>query len=129
MKATKKTQYALRALIVLAKTKKDPLSLRVIAKKEGISFDYLEKIFSCLEKKGLVISKRGAFGGYLLAKKSSKITLKDIFNAVEEPIELVECLKKNCPLDSTCRAINAWKKVNKKMEETFSSVKLSDLLD
>jgi Rrf2 family transcriptional regulator, iron-sulfur cluster assembly transcription factor len=127
MRATKKTQYALRALIVLAR-EKEPLSLRVIAQKESISFDYLEKIFSRLEKRGLVVSKRGAQGGYLLACDIEKLTLKDVFNAVDEPIALVDCLKRNCPLDETCKAIKAWKKINRKMEEAFSSVKLSDLL-
>ncbi len=127
MKATKKTQYALRAMIVLSKRGDSPLSLRIIAKKEGISFDYLEKIFSKLEKKGLVTSKRGATGGYFFSKDPGKITLKDIFDAVEEPISIVTCLTMSCPRDGNCRASKAWRKVNGKIEEAFSSIKLSEL--
>lgn len=127
MRATKKAQYALRAVIFLAK-KKEVSSLRSIAEAEGISFDYLEKILSKLEKSNLVESKKGVTGGYLLAKNPKSINLKDVFDAVGEPISLVDCLKKRCPLDSKCRAIKAWKKVNTKIEEALLSVKLSDLL-
>jgi Rrf2 family protein len=127
MKSTKKTPYALRAMILLSKRGDFPLSLRVIAKKEGISFDYLEKIFSKLEKKGLVTSKRGATGGYFLSKGPEEITLKDIFDAVEEPISVVTCLTTSCPRDGSCRASKAWRKVNSKIEEAFSSINLSQL--
>lgn len=123
MKATKRSQYALRAMLFLLK--EDCCSLRIIAEKEGISFDYLEKIFSKLEKKGLLISKRGSAGGYSLASKN--ITLKDIFAALEEPLFVVDCIEKSCPRDGKCKASVAWKKVNKTMERALSSIKLSDL--
>ncbi len=128
MRATKRAQYALRAMIFLGKKREDISSLRSIAEAEDISFDYLEKILSKLEKKNLVNSKKGSMGGYSLSKNPEEITLKDIFDAVDEPISLVDCLKKSCPLDDSCRAIHAWKKVNKKIEEALLSVKLSDLL-
>jgi Rrf2 family protein len=127
MKATKKTQYALRAMIVLSKGDKTPISLRFIAKKEGISFDYLEKIFSKLEKNGLIGSKRGATGGYFLVRSADKITLKDIFDATEESISVVDCQEEKCPRDGKCKASRAWKNVNNKIEKAFSSIKLSDL--
>ncbi len=128
MKTTKRTQYALRAMINLARSEGEVVSLRSISEKEGISFDYLEKIFSKLEKASLVDSKRGATGGYLLSRPSDKITLKDIFDAVEESIFIVDCIETNCPRDSGCRASGAWKKVNRKIEETIYSIKLSDLI-
>ena len=128
MRATKKTQYALRAMIILAREKKNTCSLRLIAEEEDISFDYLEKVFSRLEKKGLVFSKRGATGGYVIARNPEKITLKDIFIAVEEPFSIVDCLGKNCPRDSGCKAAKAWKKVNERVEDALFSVKLADLI-
>ncbi len=128
MQTTKRTQYALRAMINLAEGERKTQSLRSISEKEDISFDYLEKIFSKLEKKGLVISKRGVTGGYFLSSPPEKITLKDIFDAVEESLSIVDCMKMKCPKDSKCRASGAWKEVNKKIEETLSSIKLSDLI-
>ncbi len=127
MRATKRAQYALRAMIFLAK-KEEVFSLRAIADAENISFDYLEKIFSKLEKNNLVNSKKGAGGGYLLAQDPENITLKDIFDAVDEPVSLVDCLKKRCPLDDSCKAMVAWKKINGKIEDALLSVKLIDLL-
>ncbi len=127
MKTTKRTQYALRAMINLARSEGEVLSLRSVSEKEGISFDYLEKIFSKLEKASLVDSKRGATGGYLLSWSPDEITLKDIFDAVEENVSIVDCIEAKCPRDSGCRASGAWRKVNKKIEETLRSIKLSDL--
>lgn len=127
MQATKKAQYALRGVLFLAKEKR-VCSLRSIAKQEDISFDYLEKIFSKLEKKGLVNSKRGATGGYILSRLPEKITLKDVFDAVEEQISIVSCIEKYCPRDSSCRASKAWRKVNKEIKSSLSAIKLSDLL-
>ncbi len=128
MKATKRTQYALRAMINLAESEGEVLPLRSVSEKEGISFDYLEKIFSKLEKASLVNSRRGATGGYFLSRASDKITLKDIFDAVEETVSVVDCIETKCPRDSGCRASGAWKKVNKRIEETLYSIKLSDLI-
>ncbi len=128
MQITKRSQYALRAMIVLAKEKDKTCSIRVISEKEDISFGYLEKIFSKLEKKGLVLSKRGVSGGYILSKSPEKISLKDILDAVNESVFMVDCVNKYCPRNSTCGASKAWKKVNKQLEETLSSIKLSQLI-
>ncbi len=128
MKTTKKTQYALRAMLFLAKNNGKVCPLSLISKKENISFDYLEKVFSKLEKKGLVVSKRGVTGGYLLTKNYKNITLKDIFIATEEKIAIVDCILNKCPQGNNCDAMRAWKSVNKKIEKALLDVKLVDLL-
>ncbi len=129
MQTTKRAQYALRAMIILAK-EEDICSLRSIAKREGISLDYLEKVFSFLEKGDLVKAKRGAGGGYLLFRNAEEITLKDIFRAVKEPVLSIDCLSgKRCPHDGSCSAIRAWKEVREKIKKTLSSIKLSDLAE
>ncbi len=128
MKASKKTQYALRAVIVLANLKEGVCSVNSIAEKEGISSDYLEKILSLLERKGILTVKRGAGGGYCLKKKPEEITLKDIFLATGERTAVVDCLTERCVRDKSCGAAVAWRKVDKKIEEAVSSIKLSDLI-
>ncbi len=127
MKTTKKTQYALRAMLFLAKNTNKVCPISIIAKKENISFDYLEKIFSKLEKNGLVISKKGATGGYFLPKNYCNITLKDIFVATEEKVAIVDCILNKCAQGGSCDAMRAWKNVNQKIEEALLSIKLSDL--
>ena len=115
-------------MLFIAKQNEIVCSLRFISEEENISLAYLEKIFSMLEKKDLVISKRGAMGGYVLSRLPNKITLKDIFDAVEEEISIVECLNKSCPRDNICMASSAWREINGKIEKSLSLIKLSDLL-
>ncbi len=128
MRTTKKTQYALRAMILLGK-KEESRPLSYIAKKEGISVHYLEKIFSKLEESGLVESKRGTKGGYFLKKNSSNVTLEDIFNAVGEDVSVADCVTSGCSRNKKCKAAKAWKKIDEKIKNALSSIKLSDLLD
>ena len=71
-------------MVYLAKKDgKEFFSLKDISEKEGIPFDFLEKIMSLLEKEKLVKSKKGVLGGYVLAKTPKKITAKDIVAVLE----------------------------------------------
>ncbi len=127
MKTTKKTQYALRAMIVLSKEKERPLSY--IAKKEGMPLKYLEKVFSDLETNNLVRAKRGAKGGYSLERSPRKITLENVFDAVGEEILVADCVERGCPRDGSCEASRAWKRVGDEIKKSLSSIKLSDLIE
>ncbi len=129
MKITKKTQYGLRALLWLGQSKKTFLSLREIAEGESIPFDYLEKVFSQLEKAGLVKSKKGIQGGYSLARSPKKIGLAEIMKALEKKMLLVECLDKKslCPRKRSCRSAKAWVKIQNSLEKTINSITLNNL--
>jgi Rrf2 family protein len=124
MKISKKSQYGLRSLVLLAK--KDFLPLRVISEKENIPFDYLEKIFSKLEKNHLVQSKKGSQGGYSLARNSKKITVGQIIRALEGEIVLVECI--GCSRKKSCPTINVWEKLQDSLEKTIDSITLKELI-
>jgi len=129
MKISKKSQYGLRALVLLARTDKEYLSLRMISEKEKISFDYLEKIFSKLEKEKIVKSKKGVQGGYTLSRNSKKITVGEILRSLEGEITLVECIgsKGKCTNKKTCRTINVWRKLQDSLEKTINSITLEKL--
>ena len=78
MKFSTKTTYGLRAMIMLGRYWGDgKISLATIAKHEGISVKYLEQIFSRLKKEKLVLSEKGANGGYSLTRKPSDISIFD----------------------------------------------------
>ena len=80
MRLTSKGRYAVMALVDLAKFYGiNPVSLRDISLRQGISLDYLEQIFSKLRKKEIVQSVRGTQGGYVLNKKAKDIKLTNIF--------------------------------------------------
>ena len=88
MKLTSKGRYAVMALVDLAKFDSiNPVSLRDISLRQGISLNYLEQIFSKLKKNKIVQSIRGTQGGYVLTKKPNEIKLTNIFHAVDEKVK------------------------------------------
>jgi len=115
-------------MIVLAKAfeKKEVLSVKTISKKQGISFDFLEKIISNLERAGFLKGKKGVFGGYSLAKNPKKITVGDIINSLEGKSKLVNCVL--CVKSKKCVAKNVWNKIDKSLNKTLESIKLADLI-
>ena len=86
MQVSRKVDYALRAAIHLARQDSgSPISLGEISSHEGIPKKFLEKIIQDLIHAGLVQSRRGAHGGYLMARPSEEISFKDVMEAVEGP--------------------------------------------
>jgi Rrf2 family cysteine metabolism transcriptional repressor len=112
MKISTKGRYGLRALVDLSIYGKTgaPVLLSDIAKRQGISEKYLEQIANRLHKSGLVKTVRGRKGGYLLNKRESEIRLTDIFEILEGPICLVDCVAKPglCKKSSLCSARDIW---------------------
>ena len=108
--------------------------LKVISKKEQISFDYLEKIISKLEKTGLIKAKKGVQGGYFLGRKPSKIKIGEIIRALEGNTSLVKCIAKNkkeryyCPMERKCLAKSFWKKIQDSLNSALDSITLADLI-
>ena len=84
------------ALADLAKFNlKEPVSLRDISLRQGISLVYLEQLFSKLKKNQIVTSVRGNKGGYVLSKQASEIKISDVFIAVDEKVKTVGCEKQS----------------------------------
>lgn len=132
IRISKKSQYGLRAIVYLATSKEKINSLKVISKKEGISFDYLEKILSKLKEAGLVRAKKGVLGGYFLAKSPKKIKIAEILKALEGSTFLVKCIgadkKFHCPRARKCLTKNLWKKIQDSLNSTLNSITLADLI-
>ena len=96
MKLTSRGRYAVMALADLAKfNSQNPVSLRDISLRQGISLDYLEQIFLKLKKNNIVKSIRGTNGGYILTKNPDQIKLANIFHAVDEKVKQVQCKKES----------------------------------
>jgi Rrf2 family protein len=94
---SKKTKYGLKALSYLARHSKDniPVQLSEIAEKENISRKFLENIMLSLKRNGFLRSRKGKFGGYLLAKAPEEIKLAGIIRILEGPIAMVPCVSLN----------------------------------
>ena len=134
MKLTSKGRYAVMALVDLARFDNiNPVSLRDISLRQGISLDYLEQIFSKLRKKEIVQSVRGTQGGYVLNKKADEIKLTNIFDAVDEKVKTVQCKKESkrgCNGKATkCITHNLWDELEVHINTFFENKSLKDLLN
>ena len=134
MKLTSKGRYAVMALVDLARFDNiNPVSLRDISLRQGISLDYLEQIFSKLKKNEIVKSIRGTQGGYVLNKKPNDIKLTNIFHAVDEKVKTVQCKKeskKGCNGRATkCITHNLWDELEIHINTFFENKSLKDLLN
>ena len=133
MKLTSKGRYAVMALVDLARFNSiNPVSLRDISLRQGISLDYLEQIFSKLRKKEIVQSVRGTQGGYILNKKAKDIRLTNILDAVDEKVKTVKCRKeskKGCNGRPTkCLTHNLWDELENHINSFFDKKSLEDLV-
>ena len=132
MKLTSKSRYAVMALVDLARFDNiNPVSLRDISLRQGISLDYLEQIFSKLRKKEIVQSVRGTQGGYVLNKKAKEIKLTNIFDAVDEKVKTVQCKKekKSCNGKAIkCVTHNLWDELETHIKNFFEKKSLEDLV-
>ena len=89
---TTKAEYGVRLLVQLGLTGSDaPVSLKAIAEAESLPLAYLERIAALLKKAGLVVSTRGAHGGYLLARSPEEITMDQVVLALEGAVAPMEC--------------------------------------
>jgi Rrf2 family transcriptional regulator, cysteine metabolism repressor len=123
-----KTEYALLALMELAKRFKDgePLQTRQIAEQQQIPDRYLEQLMGILRQQGLVTSQRGAKGGYLLSREPWQISLLDVILAMEG---------KANPSNGHNRSIESlvlneiWQKAKQEAYQIFQDCTLQDLCD
>jgi len=134
MKLTSRGRYAVMALADLAKfNSANPVSLRDISLRQGISLDYLEQIFFKLKKNNIVKSTRGTRGGYILAKNPEQIKLANILNAVDEEVKTVQCKKeskKGCNgKTSKCITHNLWDELEIHINHFFEKKNLNDLVN
>jgi len=131
MKFSTKSEYGLRALISLAQHQPEqPYSLAKIAQEQKISLSYLERLFAKLKKANLVKSEKGMNGGYSLVKASNKISVKEILTALEGSLAPYLCagFGNLCKLDCDCSVKIVWQKLEKAMNKTLESIKLSQLV-
>ena len=134
MKLSSKGRYAVMALADLAKfNSNEPVSLRDISLRQGISLVYLEQLFFKLKKNKIVNSVRGKKGGYVLNKNASEIKISEVFVAVEEKVKTVGCeknSKKGCNGKSAkCITHNLWDELGDYINDFFKKKNLGDLIN
>lgn len=90
----------------------------------------VSKIVKALAQAGLLLSERGARGGYRLARESHAITVGDIIAAVDGPIALTDCIEDSpgeCSIESACPARHGWQKINDAVKRALNDVSLAEI--
>ncbi len=133
MKVSTRGDYASRALLSLALHAGQtlPTSVRDIAERTGLPQPYLEQILLALKGAGLVRSKRGVGGGYILARSPAEITLGQIVSAVDGPIQAGDFGEPHqngaCDHEGQCILLSVWSEVGQHMRRHLDSFTLADM--
>jgi Rrf2 family protein len=134
-----KAEYGVRVMVELARRAgEDPIPLAEIAAHDGLPLAYLEHLVARLRKAGLVDSRRGSRGGYLLSRPPAEITMAEVVEALEGSIAPIECISQSadgsivCSRESdpghTCPTKLLWTRVRFAIVSTLRSTTLADLL-
>lgn len=130
MKLTTKGRYAVTAMLDLAlHNAHGPINLADIAKRQEISLAYLEQLFAKLKKSSLVESARGPGGGYRLKRPADEISVRDVIDAVDEPVDTTRCGGlENCQGELRCLTHDLWEDLNTRISEFLNGVTLAELI-
>ncbi len=134
VKVSTRGDYASRALLSLAlhQDESGPTSVKDIAERTGLPQPYLEQILLALKGAGLVRSKRGMGGGYILARAADQITLGQIVSAVDGPIVAGDFGQPHedgaCEHEGQCVLLAVWSDVGEHMREHLDSFTLQDMV-
>ena len=131
MKLSTKGRYGVKAMVDLAiHYGNSPVSIKTISERQSISEYYLEQLFSPLRKAGLIKSIRGAQGGYVLNREPKDITVADVMNVLEGPVEIAECIEGNeCDNVDFCATRLLWEKIKNSIDEVMENITLQDIVD
>lgn len=130
MQLTRQADYAIRALLHLSEQEeKNVVQTKQIASKEGIPEKYLPTIMRTLARAGLVRTVRGNQGGVRLARQPGDINLREVIEAIEEPIVLNRCLRdgSECTREEYCPVHPVWDRIQQSMTEKLESTTFADL--
>lgn len=130
MKISTKGRYALRLMLGIAlRGGEEPVSLRDVARQEGISDKYLEQIVTPLNRAGLVRSVRGAGGGYLLTRLPEEYTVGEILRVTEGDLAPVACADapEGCPRAEVCVTQEVWAQIAAAVSNVVDNITLADL--
>ncbi|MBM4027948.1 MAG: Rrf2 family transcriptional regulator [Planctomycetes bacterium] len=134
MNLSQKCQYAVRAILELAKHYgSGPVAVSQIAASQAIPQRFLENILNELRPTGLIESRRGIQGGYLLTRDPATISVGEVIRLVEGPLDPVKCIgDKNgpcCPLKDNCSLFHLWARAKTAVEDVYDNANFRDLVE
>jgi Rrf2 family protein len=134
---TMKTKYALKALSRLAVAPKgQPLLIADIAEQEGIPKKFLELILSELKQHGILTSRKGRGGGYLMARAPEEVTVASVLRVLDGPIAPVPCLSRTayqrcneCPNEATCSVRLVLREAHEASVQVLENTTIADMIN
>ena len=106
--------------------------MREVADREEISIKYLEQIVRQLKASGLILSQRGAGGGYMLSRAPQRINLEEAFTSLEGDLSPIDCLhaeKRGCAKIARCSTVEMWRELEEHIRAFLRAYTLEDLAD
>jgi Rrf2 family protein len=130
-----KAKYALRALVALAGAEGDSLAISEISRRQRIPKKFLEQILLELKHEGIVASRRGKIGGYMLLRRPEQVTYGEILRLVDGPIALLPCLSRtayqrcaDCSGEESCEVRRVFARVAEASRAVLDRTTLADSL-
>ena len=124
------TDYAVVVMTQMAHDRRDVRTAPQISQSTGIPLPTVAKLLSALARDGLVVSQRGAAGGYTLRRAPEEVPVAAIIQALEGPIALTACVQgsdEHCEVASLCPMQGNWNKVNLAIRTALEQVSLADM--
>lgn len=134
---SQRAKYALRALVALVETEaREPLMISEISRRKAIPKKFLEQILLELKRAGIVESRRGRLGGYVLARPPERITFGEVLRLIDGPVALLPCLSKiayrrcaDCADETTCEIRHVFARVAMASRAVLDSTTLADAVN
>lgn len=126
----KLTDYAMLVLIEMAKSPTSVLSATALAERLGLMPPTISKVLKILAESKLVLSIRGAEGGYHLAKPAAEITVAEVIAAMEGNLAMTECCDDTtlCAIESMCAMRDNWRQINGMVRTLLNRFSILDML-
>ncbi len=131
MKMSSKARYGLYVAVELAKrySETDFVPVSLLAQCTGVTEKYLEQIIALMKRADIVLSTRGATGGYKLKEEPSQISVGCVLRAVEDNLQIVDCIHKDCANGCNCVSRNLWTKLNQNINTYLDTISLKQLVE
>jgi len=132
MKLSTRGEYASLAILDITLAQDGgPVKIREIGARQGIPRKYLENILLTLQRSGIVRSKRGAHGGYYLARPAGAITVGEVIRAMDGPLAPIGCVSvsayEQCPREGTCGLKWVWQEVRDSISDILDHTTFADV--
>ena len=129
MKLSSKAKYGIKACHILGLNYPDnSVSASALESYIAVSSKYLEKIMRLLTKRNIVSASRGVSGGYYLARSPEEITIGEIVRALEDDMEIVECVKGDAKC-KCCPSSGVWKRLYEGINKLLDDMTLKQMID